>query len=82
MIPWQAVGFLVLQWDHFGAGIKADAVFLLTITVVLASRAVVPKFGGAGLQIGSPIWRWMCQPGSGVVSKSASETQAQRLPPK
>lgn len=27
---------LCLQWDHFGAGVKADTGFLLTVNVVLA----------------------------------------------
>lgn len=36
---------MVLQRDRFGAGIKADAGFLLAINVVLASGAEVPESG-------------------------------------
>ena len=50
----QAFGFVVLQRDRFSAGIKADAGFLLTVNVVLASRAVVPEFGVMAPRQGHP----------------------------
>lgn len=36
---------LCLQWDRFGAGIKAGTVFLLTVNVVLALELWLPNLG-------------------------------------